>query len=159
MQTWETWQRLSSSDLQCFLHPLIEGQRLKTSLLGQHPLTCYKVMRILFFMYKNTYVKTQIIYTRKLQTRPPLKRRPACLFFFTPCNRSFLFYVHTYMFAVCTHMSSLQIQRFTAFLVNSEFNQFATLDRISFPKVFVMRDYIYIDFFIEIQNKVFPPQT
>lgn len=63
------------------------------------------------------------------------------------------------MFAVCTHMSSLQIQRFTAFLVNSEFNQFATLDRISFPKVFVIRDYIYIDFFIEIQNKVFPPQT
>lgn len=63
MQIWESWQRLSSSDLWCLLHPLIEGQRLKTSLLGQHPLTWYRVMLILFFIYKNTYGKTQIIYT------------------------------------------------------------------------------------------------
>lgn len=80
-------------------------------------------------------------------------------FFFTPCNRSFLFYVHTYMFAVCTHMFSLQIQRFTAFLVNSEFSPFATLDRILFPYIFVVHDYIYIDCFTEIQNKVFSAQT
>lgn len=50
------------------------------------------------------------------------------------------------MFAVCTQMFSLQIQRFTAFLVNSEFNPFATLGRVLFPWGFVVRDYVYIDF-------------
>lgn len=60
------------------------------------------------------------------------------------------------MFAVCTHVFPLQIQRFIAFL---EFNPFATLDRISFPYYLWLQLHLYWFFKMEIQNTVFFPQV